>query len=132
MSMEYRIKAPRNGFASRDPEHIRRWSDAGLAGRRRLRDAKQPAVTVTLPMPAIQGTALRCMHHLRGPARDAYDLKRREKLQRDLVSGWAVRRHRAQVGLAAINRRALHRVWLHAPDTPGSTLTLEPRDETTR
>lgn len=114
-----------------DPDHQRRWLAAMREGIRRA--PKCQAIRRNgLPcrMHALPGTTpRRCLHHLRGVARDAYDLARIPKLLRQRVSGGAISRDKARQALAAIERRQLHRHWKEHPNTSGTTLVLSEIDE---
>lgn len=116
---------------SRDPEHQRLWLAAMLEGVRRspkcemIRRNGEPCRMHALP----HTTPRRCLHHLRGAARDAYDLARIPKLLRQRVSGNAINRTKARRALAAIERRQMHRLWKQSPDMPGTTLILSDTDE---
>ena len=122
---------PTPHLGSQSPAHLDRWRAALMAGQRAA--AKCEATTRTgaqCRFHVIPGTR-RCTHHLVGAERDAYDRNRIPKLQRmiDRNVGGRITIARARKSLANIARRQLHRLWKIAPDAPGSTLGLPPRDE---
>lgn len=122
---------PRDLTAFHTPEHQRRWHAAMVDGLRRLprceaiRRNGEPCRMHALP----NTSPRRCLHHLKGRARDIYDLARTPRLERQRHATNAVTRDKAERALAAIARRQLHRLWRHHPDTPGTTLILPDADE---
>jgi hypothetical protein len=114
----------------RDEEHLSRWLNAMLAGRR----AAPQCNGVTRDGRPCQGQRLYrsefCIHHIRGEARDRVDLVRLERLHREIARTSCVGvRRRAERQLRNINRRMLHRAWLNHPEIEGSTLELSPYEE---
>jgi hypothetical protein len=115
-------------FASKDPEHLRRWAEALAAGRAKLRCSAVARTTGKSCRAVPLKFADRCRCHLRGSKRAEVDALRLEWLQRRLprTSNPALRQTIVSA-IAGIERRRLQRAWRIDPTVEGSTIALEPR-----
>ena len=117
-------------FASRDPDHIARWVDAQRAGVARAKRCGAIGATTGRPcryLP-LRGCA-RCYHHQGGVERDAADLAALPRIRFIATTKRGVRQAKAARRLGNIERRLLRRTWKHTPESPGSTLALDPSSE---
>ena len=116
-------------FASKDPDHLRRWAEALAAGRAKLRCS---AISRTTGKPC-RAVPLKfadcCRCHLRGSKRAEVDALRLQWLQRRLPrTSNAALKQTIESAIAGIERRRLQRVWRIDPTVEGVTITLAPRD----